>query len=160
MTVDTTKSFTVITQFIQDETSLDTLSAIRRFYVQNNTIVPNSESLIEKNPGNELTPEFCTAQKQAFEDDDFFKSKGGFEKLSEAVAGEMVLVISLGDDHYSHMLWLDSLYPPYDEEGTGPGRERGSCGIESGEPEYLVNNQGYNEVVFSNLRFGPVGSTF
>jgi cellulose 1,4-beta-cellobiosidase len=151
--------FTVVTQFIEAETFPGMLSAIRRFYVQNNTVIPNSESLIDGNPGNELTSEFCTAQKQAFGDDDFFNSKGGFENLSRAVAGTMVLVMGVWDDHYAHMLWLDSLYPPYDE-GMGPGMERGSCGIDSGDPEYLVNNQGPDQVVFSNIKFGPVGSTF
>src|SRR6187551_2019863 len=98
--------FTVVTQFIEAETFPGTLSAIRRFYVQNNTVIPNSESLIDGNPGNELTSEFCTAQKQAFGDDDFFNSKGGFENLSRAVAGTMVLVMGVWDDHYAHMLWL------------------------------------------------------
>ena len=41
--VDTTKPFTVVTQFItNDKTNHGTLSEIKRFYIQNNKIVENS----------------------------------------------------------------------------------------------------------------------
>lgn len=42
-TVDTTKVFTVVTQFITDDgTDTGTLSEIKRFYVQNGVVIPNS----------------------------------------------------------------------------------------------------------------------
>ncbi|KAL2113755.1 hypothetical protein VUR80DRAFT_2405 [Thermomyces stellatus] len=108
MTVDTNKVMTVVTQFIEEGGQL---SAIRRFYVPDGAVIPNSESLIEGNPGKELNHEFCKAQKVAFGDDDVFNDKGGFVQFTEAMAGGMVLVMSLWDDHYANIMWLDSTYP-------------------------------------------------
>ncbi|PKS11422.1 hypothetical protein jhhlp_003185 [Lomentospora prolificans] len=156
MTVDTNKVFTVVTQFIEEGGQL---SAIRRFYVQDGKVIPNSESLIEGNPGNELNEEFCKAQKVAFGDDDVFNDKGGFAQFTEAIAGEMVLVMSLWDDHYSNMLWLDSTYPT-DASADTPGKGRGSCATTSGVPEEVEESQSDDQVIYSNIKFGPIGSTF
>jgi len=38
--------------------------------------------------------------------------------MSTAMAGGMTLVMSVWDDHYANMLWLDSTYPT---TKTGPG---------------------------------------
>ncbi|CAI4217505.1 unnamed protein product [Parascedosporium putredinis] len=156
MTVDTNKVFTVVTQFIEEAGQL---SAIRRFYVQDGKVIANSESLIEGNPGNEINDEFCKAQKKAFGDGDVFNDKGGFPQFTEAVAGGMVLVMSLWDDHYSNMLWLDSTFPT-DAAASEPGKARGSCPTDSGVPEEVEASQASDQIIFSNIKFGPVGSTF
>lgn len=145
MTVDTNKVMTVVTQFIEEGGQL---SAIRRFYVQDGTVIPNSESLIEGNPGSELNDEFCKAQKVAFGDDDVFNDKGGFAQFTDAVAGGMVLVMSLWDDHYANMLWLDSTYPT-DASPDEPGKGRGSCPTDSGVPEEVEASQKDDQVTFS-----------
>ncbi|KAK5653380.1 hypothetical protein OQA88_9073 [Cercophora sp. LCS_1] len=155
--VDTKKKMTVVTQFLKG--SGGTLSEIKRFYVQDGKVIPNSESTIEGNPGNSLTPEFCRAQKQAFGDSDIHEQKGGFPQMSKAVAGPMVLVMSLWDDHYSNMLWLDSTFPT-DADPETPGKGRGSCDTSSGEPKDVESKQASDKVVFSNIKFGPIGSTF
>jgi len=145
MTVDTNKVFTVVTQFIEEGGQL---SAIRRFYAQDGKVIPNSESLIEGNPGNEINEEFCKSQKVAFGDEDIFNQKGGLGQFTEAVAGEMVLVMSLWDDHYANMLWLDSTFPT-DASPDSPGKGRGSCPTSSGVPEEVEEAQGNDQVIFS-----------
>lgn len=55
------------------------------------------------------------------------------------------------------MLWLDSTYP---EGETGPGTKRGSCGTDSGVPSDVEKEVPNASVVFSNIKFGPIGSTF
>lgn len=57
------------------------------------------------------------------------------------------------------MLWLDSIYPP-DAPSTKPGAARGTCDISSGAPEDVENNHPDAYVVFSNIKVGPIGSTF
>ena len=144
-TVNTGSVFTVVTQFVEDAGAL---SAIRRNYVQNGTVIANSESLVEANPGNELNDEFCKAQKAASGEEDVFNDKGGFAQFSEAVAGGMVLVKSLWDDHYANMLWLDSTYP-IDSAADEVGKVRGSCGIDTGVPEGVEVSQVFDQVTFS-----------
>jgi cellulose 1,4-beta-cellobiosidase len=41
------------------------------------------------------------------------------KNMGESLARGMVLVMSLWDDHYAHMLWLDSDYPT-DKSHDGP----------------------------------------
>lgn len=55
------------------------------------------------------------------------------------------------------MLWLDSTFPV---TGSGPGYERGSCSTDSGVPSELEAEVPDATVVFSNIKFGPIGSTF
>lgn len=75
------------------------------------------------------------------------------------MAKGMTLVMSLWDDHYANMLWLDSTYPT-DKDPSVPGAARGECPTSSGKPiEVEANNPGAT-VAFSNIRFGPIGSTF
>ncbi|OLN87954.1 putative exoglucanase type C [Colletotrichum chlorophyti] len=153
--LDTTKKLTVVTQFLKGSNGL--LSEIKRFYVQNNQVIANSESTIAGNPGNSLTQSFCNDQKRVFGDDDIFGIRGGFEQMSDAVSKPMVLVLSLWDDHYANMLWLDSTYP---EGATGPGAERGSCPTDSGVPSVIEATVPNSNVKFSNIKFGTINSTF
>ncbi|KAK3292783.1 glycoside hydrolase [Chaetomium fimeti] len=157
MTVDTNKKFTVVTQFIKG--SNGQLADIKRFYVQNGKVIENPESTIEGNSGNSITEEFCKTQKTAFNDQDTFNDKGGMAQFSKGVAAPMVLVMSLWDDHYSNMLWLDSTYPT-DASPDEPGKGRGTCDTSSGVPSDIEESQASSQVIYSNIKFGPIGSTF
>ncbi|KAH6892466.1 glycoside hydrolase [Thelonectria olida] len=154
-TVDTTQKMTVVTQFIKGTDGA--LSSIKRFYVQNDKVVANSETKVSGTSGNSINEEFCTAQKTAFGDDDDFSVKGGFSGMSDALAAPMVLVMSLWDDHHSNMLWLDSTYPV---DSTAAGSKRGTCSTDSGVPSDVEADSPTSSVVFSNIKFGPIGSTF
>jgi len=104
-----------------------------------------------------ITPEFCTSQFKVFDDRDRFAEVGGFEQLNAALRVPMVLVMSIWDDHYANMLWLDSIYPP-EKEGS-PGAARGPCAQDSGEPADVEASHPNAKVTYSNIRFGPIGST-
>jgi cellulose 1,4-beta-cellobiosidase len=160
MTVDTKSKITVVTQFVTaDNTTTGTLSAIRRIYVQNGKVIQNSMSNI---PGvdttNEITTDFCTQQKTAFGDTNTFQQKGGLSAMGKALEN-MVLVLSLWDDHTANMLWLDSDYP-VNASASSPGVARGSCSPSSGAPTDIESNAPNSQVVFSNIKFGPIGSTY
>jgi cellulose 1,4-beta-cellobiosidase len=148
MTVDTTKKFTVVTQFLKG--SDGQLSEIKRFYVQNGKTIPNSESTIDGVSGNSITPTYCKNQKVAFGDSDTFNDKGGFAQFSKGIATPMVLVMSLWDDHYANMLWLDSTYPT-DASPDEPGKGRGTCDTSSGVPTDIETSQASNQVIYCKL---------
>ncbi|KAH7329339.1 glycoside hydrolase [Stachybotrys elegans] len=153
-TIDTTKPLTVVTQFLAGDDG--NLSEIKRFYVQDGVVVANAESNVEGVTGNSVTQDYCDAQKAAFGDEASFNNNGGLAGMSEAVAAPMVLVMSLWNDHNSNMLWLDSNFPVGE---TGPGTSRGSCPTD-GDANDLVEQVPDSTVIFSNIKFGPIGSTF
>ncbi|KAI1319666.1 glycoside hydrolase [Xylariaceae sp. FL0255] len=146
MTVDTKSKFTVVTQFITG--SDGNLESINRFYVQDGKVIPNSDSTIAGTSGNNINADYCTAQKTAFGDTDSFSDKGGLAQMSKALAGGMVLVMSLWDDHYSNMLWLDSDYPTTKNAST------------PGVPSDVESSEASDSVIYSNIKFGPINSTF
>lgn len=150
--VDTTKPVTVVTQFLGNP-----LREIKRFYVQNGVVIPNSVSNIAGVTGNSITTEFCDASKAAFGDVDPFKRLGGMANMGEALGKGMVLAMSLWNDHYANMLWLDSTYPI---DKTAPGGPRGTCPTDGGKPAQTEAQYPNAQVVFSNIKFGPLGSTF
>ncbi|KAI2624774.1 cellulose 1,4-beta-cellobiosidase [Xylaria nigripes] len=154
LTVDTTQPITVVTQFIADGGSL---SEIKRFYVQGGTVIPNSESTVSGVTGNSITSEYCDAQKTAFGDDNIFNQRGGLAQMGDALASDMVLVMSLWDDHYANMLWLDSTYPV---DSTSAGAKRGTCATDSGVPSDIETTNASATVIYSNIKFGPINSTF
>jgi cellulose 1,4-beta-cellobiosidase len=55
------------------------------------------------------------------------------------------------------MLWLDSSYPP--EKAGTPGGDRGDCAPDSGTPADVEASIPNAKVIYSNIRFGPIGST-
>jgi cellulose 1,4-beta-cellobiosidase len=159
-TVDTNSKMTVVTQFItSDNTATGTLSEIKRIYVQNGKVIANSASDVSGVTGSSITSDFCTAQKTAFGDQDIFSKHGGLSGMGDALADGMVLVMSLWDDHNSNMLWLDSNYPT-NATATDPGVARGTCSTDSGVPSDVESASGSATVVFSNIKVGPIGSTY
>lgn len=156
MTLDTSKKMTVITQFIGSGSNL---SEIKRFYIQDGVVFKNSDSAIDGVTGNSITDAFCDAQKKAFGDTTSFQDKGGLKQMGASLAKGHVLVMSLWDDHSVNMLWLDSTYPT-DKDASTPGVARGSCATSSGKPEDLESASGDSTVIYSNIKYGPIGSTF
>jgi len=161
MTVDTTQKLTVVTQFLtSDGTATGTLSEIKRFYVQNGVVIPNSNTNIAGMATfNSITEEFCAAQKTAFDDTDTFDTYGGLATMGKAFAQGVVLVLSIWDDYAVDMLWLDSDYPTTDP-ATNPGINRGPCATTSGVPATIEVSQASNKVIYSNIKFGDINSTF
>ncbi|KAF4628823.1 hypothetical protein G7Y89_g9321 [Cudoniella acicularis] len=151
MTVNTNSVFTVVTQYLTaDGTSTGTISEIKRFYVQNGVVIPNSQSTISGVSGNSITESFCKAQKAAFNNTNSFDNHGGLASMSSAMEAGMVLVLSLWDDYAVNMLWLDSDYPD----------ARGTCPTTSGVPATIESTDASAYVIYSNIKVGAINSTF
>jgi cellulose 1,4-beta-cellobiosidase len=161
LTVDTSKPFTVVTQFFtSDNTSTGTLSEIRRIYVQGGKVIQNSAANVPGvDPVNSITDNFCTQQKTAFGDTNVFAQHGGLKQMGAALQAGMVLALSIWDDYTASMLWLDSDYPT-NKDASAPGVARGTCATTSGVPAQVEAQVPNSQVVFSNIKFGDIGSTF
>jgi cellulose 1,4-beta-cellobiosidase len=160
-TVDTTKPFTVVTQFLtSDNTTTGTLSEIRRLYIQNDVVIQNSNVNI---PGidavNSITEDFCAQQKEVFGDTNYFDQHGGLAQLGESLDTGMVLALSIWDDYTASMLWLDSDYPTT-KSASSAGVARGTCASTSGVPSQVESQSPNAQVVFSAIKWGDIGSTF
>lgn len=151
MTVNTNSKFSVVTQF--------TTTAQSRYYVVGGKTIAQPQSTWPGTEGNTITDAWCDKQKEVFGDTNVFKTKGGLAQMNKALQGGMVLVMSLWNDHYSNMLWLDSSYP-LDKDPASPGIARGSCATSSGSPADTESAQADATVIFSNIKFGPINSTF
>ncbi|KAF7299094.1 Glucanase [Mycena indigotica] len=160
-TIDTTKPITVVTQFISSNGgSSGSLSEIRRVYVQNGKVIANSNSNIAGvTTSNSITDSFCTQQKTAFGDTNSFSARGGLNTMGGSLSRGMVLSLSVWDDHEASMLWLDSNYP-LNKSATTPGVSRGPCDATSGDPKNVESQQSGAYVIFSDIKIGPIGSTY
>ncbi|KAJ2922827.1 hypothetical protein H1R20_g14212, partial [Candolleomyces eurysporus] len=161
-TVDTTKKMTVVTQFITDNNSTTgNLVDIRRVYVQDGRVIPNSKvnfpGLLE--PFDSLSQKFCDDAKRAFEDATSFQKQGGLVHMGRSLAKGHVLVLSIWNDHTANMLWLDSSYP-VNADPAKPGIARGTCPTDSGDPKQVEADHPDAQVIFSNIKFGDIGSTY
>lgn len=77
--------------------------------------------------------------------------------MSAALKAGQVLVLSLWDDYYANMLWLDSTYPT---SSSAPGAPRGTCSTTSGVPADVESSASGAYVVYSNIKVGPINSTY
>jgi len=167
-TVDTTKPFTIITQFItSDGTDSGPLSEIRRIYMLGSKVIHNSQTSVPGITGDSITDGFCNAQKQHFGatrakdntkgDYNQFAKLGGINRLSAALDGGMVLAMSLWDDEGSSMHWLDSTSPK--GHLNAEGAKRGPCPRDAGKAKKTRMKHQMAYAKFTNLMYGPIGST-
>jgi cellulose 1,4-beta-cellobiosidase len=157
-TVDTTKKFTITTQFVtSDGTAEGSLVEIKRFYTQGGMRIANPQANTAGVSGNSLTSSFCEAEKVAFGDPNAFKDFGGFKGVTQALKNGMVLAMSVWDDRHQNMLWLDGTWPV---NTSAPGDVRGPCLDDDASIEATIGVVGPTaSVVFSKIRFGDIGST-
>ena len=159
-TIDSTKPFTVITQFItSDGTDNGDLSEIRRLWVQNGKLVQSNYVTVGGQRYNSITEEFCKAQKTEFGNSNDYAKRGGHKAMSQSLEHGMVLVMSLWDDHDVHMLWLDSNYPT-DKSPSSPGVARGTCPTTSGVPSDVESGYPDASVRYFNIKYGEINSTY
>ncbi|KUJ12863.1 glycoside hydrolase family 7 protein [Mollisia scopiformis] len=121
-TVDTSKVFTVVTQFAA---SGGKLSQLTRKYIQNG-----------KQIGGGGTISSCGSEG----------STGGLTGMGQALGRGMVLAMSIWNDPTQQMAWLDA--------GTD-----GPCASGQGSPSNIQSQHPDTHVVFSNIRWGDIGST-
>ncbi|KAF3916422.1 Exoglucanase [Orbilia brochopaga] len=131
-TLDTSKPFTVITQFItNDGTTTGTLTTITRKYIQNGHAVASAVS-----GGDSIYANQCSSGQPY----------GGLTTMGQALGRGMVLVFSIWNDNGGNMNWLDS-------GNAGP------CSDSEGNPSIILANNPNTHVIFSNIRWGDIGST-
>jgi len=156
--IDTNQIVTVTTQFITDNSGQN-LAEIRRSYIQNGKVIKQARSTYPVlSKYDSITQQFCDSEKALFQDSNRFKQLGGLTEMGKSMKNGMVLVMSLWDDYAEHMLWLDSSYPT-NRNPSSPGVSRGPCSTSSGDPQYLQSTYPNAYVVYSNIKFGPIGST-
>lgn len=131
--VDTSKPFSVVTQFITDDgTTTGSLSKITRSYIQDGKTITSAST----NGTDTITASGCTSAAPY----------GGLDEMGKALGRGMVLVFSIWNDGGQFMQWLDS--------GTN-----GPCNTTEGNPTNIQANHPDANVVFSNIRWGDIGST-
>lgn len=130
LTVDTSKVFTIITQFNTDTGSPSgNLVSITRKYIQNGVSIPSAQS------GGDIISSCPSAS-----------SYGGLTTIGKALASGMVMTFSVWNDNSAYMNWLDS-------GSSGP------CSSTEGNPSTILANNPNTHVTFSNIRWGDIGST-
>jgi cellulase len=139
--VDTTKPFTVVTQFPADEAG--NLKEIRRIYVQGGKVIPQAAVAVSGPPQQNFIDEaFCQATgARKYED------LGGMKGMGGALSRGMVLAMSIWWDAGGNMNWLDS-------GNAGP------CNATEGNPSVIVKVEPDPTVVFSNIKWGELDSTY
>lgn len=152
---------TVVTQFItSDNTATGTLTAIRRIYVQNGKVIQQSNTNVAGiTKTNQITDTFCNQQKAATGDTNKFQANGGLAAMGDDMDDGMVLVMSIWDDYAANMLWLDSKYPT-NAADSAIGAVRGTCPTNSGVPSQVNAQYPNSNVIFSNIKFGTLNSTY
>ncbi|CAG8978842.1 hypothetical protein HYALB_00008497 [Hymenoscyphus albidus] len=140
-TVDTTRPFTVVTQFPADASG--TLTAIRRLYIQDGKVINNAAVNINGiAPFDELNTEYCSRPGGGT-----FIPLGGMPVMGEALSRGMVLAFSIWWDIGGFMNWLNS-------------GDVGPCNATEGNPEVIVQIEPNPAVVFNEVKWGEIGSTF
>jgi cellulose 1,4-beta-cellobiosidase len=158
--VDTTKPFTVVTQFItSDCTDNGTLSSIQRLYVQGGNVIANAAvNITGMAPQNNIDNAYCASEK-VLGGTDAFTNQGGMSQMGQALSRGMVLIFSIWMDNGSGMQWLDASFPAT-ANSTTLGVARGPCSATSGDTTMLTAKYPNAAVTFSNIKVGELQSTF
>jgi cellulase len=143
--VDTTKKFTVVTQFPAD--SDGNLIEYRRFYIQDGVKIDNAPVQENNVTGvNYMDDEYCAAHGAAR-----YMDLGATAGMGEAMTRGMVLALSVWWDEGTAMTWLDGI----NDWGTV-----GPCQEGEGFPSNIREVQPDTSVTFSNIRWGEIDSTY
>merc|ERR1739845_75699 len=105
---------------------------------------------VNGNQHSDITEDYCSDWVAETKDGTNFLEKGGLGAVEQAFENGVVLVMSMWDDHYANMLWLDSTYPV---DSSDPGAARGPCPTTSGDPKDVESSQANAKVTFSDIRF-------
>jgi len=159
-TLDSTKPMQVVTQFIStDGTDTGDLKEMRRFYIQDGKKIENPTP---QWPGatNVISDDNCKVQMANFSDRyDVFEKSGGMKGAGDAMKRGVVAVLSLWDDHEVGMIWLDATDPYPIPKDKPWGAPRGTCNQTSGNYTIVEQQHGDSYVLFSDIRYGDIGST-
>ncbi|KAI0198171.1 endoglucanase EG-1 [Astrocystis sublimbata] len=141
--VDTSKPFTVVTQFPADDSGV--LLGVRRLYLQGGKVIKAKTIAKEGVPAVDYaTDEYCEATGASA-----FMRLGANPGFGETLTRGMVLTFSLWWDEGGFMQWLDG-----ESQGAGP------CNATEGDPKNIQKIEPHPQVTFSNMKWGEIGSTF
>ena len=141
-TVDTSQVFTVVTQFVANDAG--ELTEIHRKYVQNGEVIENAVTNVSTLPEqNFLDDEYCEATGGT----EAYMANGATKGMGESLARGMVLAMSIWWQEGGDMLWLDG-------DGAGP------CTAADETSDAILEAEPFPSVVFSNMKWGEIGSTF
>ncbi|PYH97044.1 putative endo-beta-1,4-glucanase celB [Aspergillus ellipticus CBS 707.79] len=130
--VDTSRPLTVITQFLTDDNKTSgVLVEIRRMYIQDRKLIHNIPA--SRGLGS------CTHA-------DPLSHSLGLSPMGESLARGMVMALSLWGDAEQGLQWLD-------------GGDAGPCDSSGSDPA-STRRHPEPRVVFSDMRWGEIGSTF
>jgi cellulose 1,4-beta-cellobiosidase len=163
-TIDSLKPVTVTTQFLtNDGTDSGTINEVKQFYTQNGKTIEHPMYSVNGKKHNSITDDFCKDWVSVTKDGTNFIEKGGMKAVDDAFEAGSVLVMSLWDDHYANMLWLDSIYPTSvkpTECDKYPGSCRGTCPITSGVPADVESGESAGSTIhFWDIKYGKIGTT-
>merc|ERR1711970_219583 len=94
-----------------DGTDHGKLTEVKQFYTQDGRTIEHPTYTVNGNQHSTITEDFCADWVAVAQDGTNFLEKGGLDAVEKAIDAGVVLVMSLWDDHYANMLWLDSTYP-------------------------------------------------
>lgn len=138
--VDTTRPFTVVTQFPADKCGR--LKSIHRQYVQDGKVIQNAPVNVPNYPQIDyLNDEFCEAANA-----EPMLRLGGTVGMGRALSRGMVLAMSIWWDVGGNMSWLD-------QGNSGP------CNATEGSPASIRVIQPDTKLTFSKIRWGELDST-
>lgn len=143
MVVDTTRPFTVVTQFPADANGK--LKEMHRLYVQDGKVIQNAKINVDYAPEPDqdfLDDAYCEAAGA-----ERYMDLGATAGMGEAMSRGMVLCFSIWWDEGSFMSWLDG-------DGAGP------CNATEGDPKVIREIQPDTAVTFSNIKWGEIDSTY
>ncbi|KAG2506865.1 hypothetical protein JM18_009373 [Phytophthora kernoviae] len=156
--IDTTRQFSVVTQFVTDDnTGTGELVEIRRLYKQDDRVVGNPKSTWPfLNGTDSITDAMCNASKIHFDDSVYPHNQ--LALLGQQMVGGMTLAMSVWVDYGANMTWLDSWWTG--DDTALPGVLRGRCPNPGGDPETVFAESPNAAVKFMNIRSGDFGSTY
>jgi len=133
-------------------------------YVQDGKVVQNRKTANLPTEYDSITDEFCEASRDAFKEANFGHGDlGGLKTMGEAMGRGMVVSMSIWDDDWARMLWLDGVKNSIEQDPNQVGVKRGPCAFEYGShADMMAYNQQHGpvEVTFSNIKYGAIGSTY
>ncbi|KAH8173519.1 glycosyl hydrolase family 7 domain-containing protein [Sarocladium implicatum] len=141
--VDTTRPFTVVTQFPADEDG--NLKEYRRFYIQDGKMIDQAPVKQDNvTLDNTMDDEYCASRGS-----ERYFDLGATKAMGDALTRGMVLAFSVWWSEGDEMSWLDG-----EAENAGP------CKAGEGKPSNILDIQPDTAVTFSKIKWGEIGSTY
>jgi len=136
-TIDSSRRFTVVTQFHTDAAT-GKLANVRRLYLQDGKLIANAA------PASgvaDMSDAYCKSTAT------WTQKRGGLAHMGNAVGRGMVLIFSIWNDVGGFMNWMD----------TG---KNGPCNETEGNPDLIYQHTPDARVTFSGIKWGEINSTY